>query len=224
MLKRNDLSKQFELVVQQEIKNFQDASYQINQRLNDVENKIENLESSMSKKQSLLESRHKSLSIEIELMRSEYEKANHKLDSYISDTQAHFYKIEETANVVCANAGMLSHNIEQNQNQIDDIKYDLEFLDGDLKGRAQSLELEIEQHRVNVNKIVSILREDIIDLLPFELEKVKRDLEDKISSHKIDADGLLKELRVTRKQIMVIEKNLENIYSIIKAKTPEVTL
>ncbi len=51
---------------------------------------------------------------------------------------------------------------------------------------------------------------------PTEASLVRNELEQKIYAHKVDVSGIMKELTVFKKENVVIEKKLENIYTLIE--------
>lgn len=225
MLNRNDLAKQFELVVQQEIKNFQDVSYQLNQTLNELMIRLENLENSYTKTHSLSESRHKSLSIQVDVLKEDQELIDHRMKMYAGGTDYYLKKLETDIHDFLREESITNNRITDAQNEIDSLKKFFCSTEERLKVHAGVIENSLNQINLNVGKMNSKFMAEILDLIPEKLGIVRQDLEEKVSAHKLDVEGLLREIRIIGKRVMVIEKNIENIYSLIEDKKKrEVTL
>lgn len=214
MLKRSDLSKQFELVVQQEIKNFQDASYQMNQTLNELNSKIENIEKTTSSNNALLESKHKSLSIQVEILLSQYNQNQKRLDSHITDTSSITHKIGENLHSVATYTIDAHKKNDHAMSLLTLLRDSITSLQEQIKERSINLQSNLDQFDRSLSSKFANFKQQIIDL-PSDSEDIRKEFREKLASHKVDVEGITKEFKVNRKEFMVIEKKLESIYTLI---------
>lgn len=215
MLKKNDLAKQFELVVQQEIKNYNDSLSAINSKLNSLSAEINNVEQKMVKNNATVCSQIKSLEIEIQKIKCNLEFGQKKLESKTNDQDV---KLENHKKSL-----FTLHELEKkNAEHLNELLRKIQFLSDDLKN-VFHLFSKTERHFCNeltaiefkLNKNIFKAKEEILSQ-PSEAHKVRKDLEEKISSHSLDVNGIMKEIRFSRHDMMVMEKKIENIYTLIE--------
>lgn len=214
MLKRQDLSKQFELVVQQEIKNFQDASYQMNQTINELRSKIESLEKSTSNNHSLLDSKIKNLEVESGFLQTQSQNTQNRLLSHVNDTKDLTQSLEDNLHFVSTYSIDTQHKSESALSQIQSLSDAIHAMQEQSQRKADDLAHFLSNFEFRMRKEFSNLKQEIINL-PSDSEDIRREFKEGLTCHKIDVEGIKREFQVNRKEFMVIEKNLENIYTLI---------
>lgn len=215
MLKRNDLAKQFELVVKQEIKNYNDSLNDILLRLNYLTEDIKNVEKKLSENQAYLDSKLKLLEIEFEKFKEISKTNNQNLESKSNDeskrvdvignclgnlqklfiaSQKAESDLTKSFSSLSQEFSCLSHNFSKIQRRFDNDLTSLDF-------------------RLNQN--ISKAKEEIL-LQPSGVSLLRVELLEKLSTHAINVDGLLKELRANKRDMMFMEKKIESIYTLIE--------
>lgn len=214
MLNRNDLAKQFELVVKQEIKNYQDS-------LNSVLSSIREL------KQAIEDARHDFLETHAALHSHQGE-----LERNLDDVR---FKLENLSRIQGGHANN-QHLINENHgNQIRDL---MEFINSRgsnetwNKAKFSDIDAQIAQlknkhdlfHQLigdqadyllaKCHSSIEKAKQDIKDL-PSDAALMKAEIREEIDTYKVDVFGLLRELRMLRQASMVQEKKIENLYTLI---------
>lgn len=214
MLKRNDLAKQFELVVQQEIKNFQDVSYQINQTLNDLHSKIQLLEKTQSSNNAILESQQKALSIQLEVFLKISENTQQRLESHINNNLCVFQSLMGMIEALNDGFSILNETCKDQKDRMDLLNDSIRNIEKHRNTDFLGFNTSIEQSEFKITQQMAALKKEILDL-PSESDSLRSEMVEKINTHRIDVEGVLKEVRVTRKEVMILQKNIEAIYSLI---------
>lgn len=215
MLKRNDLAKQFELVVQQEIKNYNESLSTILQRLNFLKDDIEKTENMSLENHAMVFSLFKSLENLVEKYRQHQSTSNQALESKINDLKA---KNESHNKAMVSFVSLL----DDFSKRLDGLDRTIQSLDVEIKNLSQNfsklhrqLGNEISSLDFRLNKNISKFKEEILSK-PSDSEEFKKGIDERLSSHIVDVAGIMREMRLNRHDMMVIEKKIENIYTLIE--------
>ena len=215
MLKRNDLAKQFELVVQQEIKNHNDqmlatniAINELNKAGREVTNKIYEIKASVQSEQKDFEIKLCNISDCVELSES-------KIQRIFND----FKDFKEK--IIC--------KINQSLSLMTEFKVFNDILKNrisSLESKSKELDKEIDETRrhnlTNIEEVKRLLAKEIekakkeIISLPSEAQEVKKEIQKQMSIDRVDFEGLLKEIRRYKKENFIIDKKFEHIYTLIE--------
>ena len=215
MLKRNDLAKQFELVVQQEIKNHNDRMLATNLAINELRASIDKISNSLNLSASLHESNMQIRDIKDKYQCEEINKLIQKIDSHINDQRKlnernstkyqemveaieRLFKLDEKLSASLNSHGMWIH--ENNE--------DLHSFSKAVTSNLEGLERKLSN---NLQKI----KEEILSL-PSEAQEVKKEIQKQMDIDRVDFAGLLKELRGYKKENFIIDKKFEHIYTQIE--------
>ena len=98
---------------------------------------------------------------------------------------------------------------------IKDLEIKLTSIKKDIKNILKEQELEKEQIKNKIEKSSKKLKDEILSL-PSEIEAVKIKFMDELSMHKIDNEGLMKEIKVLKKTIFINEKKVEYLITMIE--------
>lgn len=215
MLKRNDLSKQFDLVVQQEIKNYQDSLNFVLQSIKELKESIQQANDQALENYAALHSEQTDLKIELQNFRHVIMESYKTFHNHIND--------QRVVN-------------DRNQNQILDVTNEvfkkINF-DGNFKSKYEVLWSEIEKIKSKAENSHKVLNDNLDDLLrrfrneilktkkeildsPSDASLIKTELEEKIYRHTVDVEGIMRELRIYKNDNMVTQKKIENIYTLIE--------
>lgn len=214
MLNRNDLTKQFELVVKQEIKNYQDSLNQVLQSIRDLKEAIEDARHDFLENHAALHSHQGQLAGELESIR---------------------FKLENLARIQAGHANTQHVTNEHTEKQLMELK---DFINN--KGCQDDWnKLKFSDIETNINKIklqhdlfhkligdqtdyllshckssIDKAKQEIKDA-PSDASLIKAEIREELNTFKVDTFGLLRELRLLKNDSMVQEKKIENIYTLI---------
>jgi predicted nucleic acid-binding Zn-ribbon protein len=214
MLKRSDLAKQFELVVQQEIKNFNDSLNGILQSIRDLGSDISCSKDECLENYSLLHSKQ-----------SEQESRLHQLQIFVEDN---LKRHQSLINDLTKSSQAASTEIERLSNanleiirKISDYPIKFSMIDQ----RLEAMESKIERNADLIDDSFKILEDDLSHefaefrkemlIKPSELDSLKAELGQKIDTHVVDVAGLMRELRALRKDMMIEGKKIEAIFMLL---------
>jgi uncharacterized coiled-coil protein SlyX len=190
----------------------------------------------MMEHKNIIESHHK----EMQTLRDELRLAQERFDS-LSDRNVQDLKDFKTYSVctmgvlnqrVISNEGLTAeqwrtiHDLNEQLQSFQVIfasKIDIEkakrSMEGLVKESTTSHLNAFQDFQRETKILISALKEEI-DKLRFEMEQKMATFMDKIESHlyisRIDKDGVLNEIRVYKMDMFVIEKKIENIYTLIE--------
>jgi hypothetical protein len=215
MLQKKDLVKEFELVVKQEIKNYQDSMLATNTAINSINSRIESLKVAIEKSSNDLKNMillEKNLCLDAnKLNAKDLKDINCIIKEIIKDNKARFDEI-----CFCI------QKVESFSIKLDTIfkKMDFLLLQNDTKTKDIT---DLEQFFVNaINQCNRLIRKqvegckELIRNKPSEFDSLEQKLRTKIEDFIIDSNGIIRELRVQKKDMYVVEKNIENIYTLIE--------
>lgn len=215
MLKRNDLAKQFELVVKQEILNFNKNLETIFHTLNSLKEGIESVEKTVADNAAKLACHQKYLEIEIELVKRSLMETQARFNRHVNDAKV---TQEDNSN----HFQQLHIKVDQKITSTDEISKDL----NGFKKQLASCQLSILTHIKNVDqgfdqlgarfkKEIQASRDEIM-AIPSDAQEIRKELNAKINTHIVDVEGLLREIRLNRSDLHIVQKKIENIYTLIE--------
>lgn len=212
--KRADLINRLELSVQQEIKNYNDSLSSILLRLNYLKEDIDSAEKESLENDAVLLSKLKELEINFYLVRDARDESVRKMNRDITILDQKYEAMKTTVDVSLSNALEASRVSEFNRNTISELMERVSTLEDEIAGHSGLIHHQLESITYQLKKDVQKVKEEIFSK-PSDSIEVKRLLEEKINSHAVDVNGLLKEIRTTNKSIMVLEKQIENLYTLV---------
>lgn len=214
MLKKSDLSKQFELVVQQEIKNYQDSLNFVLQSIKELKKEIQVVHTESLENYALIHSQYNDLAIQLENIKKNHLENDKKLDNHINDVEVFKIKSTDEIRMFALRTIANSNSIEYIQNSIIDLKQNIDVIEDEIKGHSLTISHTFDTIQLKLSKDIKKLKEELISM-PSDSQVVRKELEEKITSHKVDVEGIMKELRIFKYDNMVTEKKIENIYTLI---------
>lgn len=222
MLKRSDLAKQFELVVQQEIKNFQDSHNSVLQSIRDLAEEIALVKRDFLQCKAALHS-------EIGYLKSDFKINN---DELCDLAKAFISSVNDQKQInldVDRDLTALSNTCTRYDMAFDaqeKVNFELLHLINkdheNTKATHSNILTSLVQMELKNSKEIEKAKEDM-EACPTKNNLVKEELEQKINMQNVDLEGLLKEIRIIGRAVLVTEKKIENIYTLIeRMKKPKV--
>lgn len=214
MLKKSDLSKEFELVVKQEIKNYNDSLNFILQSINSIKKSIEILSDDYLDRYASMQSYQTSLSIKLDKLKEEL-KTFTETSQRFSNDQISFNSTVSNDILNLKNEMMVkSHNDKNTHFKIQNIWKDIEDLKHQIEVTTRVVNENLDDLLRKFRKEIEQSKKDILEA-PSETSIIKEQLEEKISCHKIDVAGIMRELNIYKKENFITQKKIENIYTLI---------
>lgn len=215
MLQKNDLAKQFELVVQQEIKNYQDSLNFVLQSIKELKESIEQVHNQSLDNYAIIHNQNNDLEIQLKLVQKSQSETQEKLKSHINDIEVFKRKAMDEIGMHGDRSMQNARQNEFNKAQIDHTNSRIELFKDEIIGYCLTISSSIENMKFNLSKDFKKMKQEILSL-PSESETLRKEFEEKIFSNKIDVEGILKEIRINRKEMVIIAKKIENIYTLIE--------
>ncbi len=221
MLKKADLAKQFEHVVKQEIQNYQNSLNDVLQSIRDVKISIEQVHNEALENYALIHRQQQSLE-------SRFCDVYKHMDDRFKKHSNQFDDFERVRNNLMDRISLIGSDVayqiqknETNMNRMDHLSGNLETIEDEVRGFSLGISATFENIRVKLSKELLKMKEEILSK-PSEAIAMKSELEDKINSHKVDVAGIMKEIKTYKKEMMISEKKIENLYTLVgRLKKPE---
>ncbi len=223
MLKKADLAKQFELVIKQEIKNYQDSLNFVLQSINELKESIERVQNENLTKNAEIKNNQNNLSIYVYQLKDSLNLIQSKLDSSLNDQRV-VNERNQTQILDLTEAVLKKINVDVNvEAKIKNLWNEIAKLQSTSDLNYSNLNQTADELLKRFANAISKTKLEIMDA-PTNASLVKTELEEKISGHKVDVAGIMRELSIYKKENYITEKKIENIYTLIeRLKKPEVT-
>jgi chromosome segregation ATPase len=215
MRSRKDFEKEFELVVKQEIKNYNDTVLATNIALEKCRSSIEELSNNTMQRFSEQENKFLAQDIALSRIKDSFDKSFIQLGKRIDDLSNQIDQYRK-------NTEFLIHDIESAYLEKDDfctvikeVRADIDDIRSKTIHLKDSLQQGLYRLSGDINSNIEILRREIFDG-PSEAEAVKADLSKKLDAASIDFLGLMKEITICKKESFITEKKIENLYTLIE--------
>lgn len=215
MLKRQDLAKQFEDVVKQEIMNYNNSLNTIYQKINFLEKDIDDLKQQTLENDALIMSKLKELEVNFEIYRGCIRDQNQKFSSMIGDLESGIERIQDDVNSSISNIQEITEKNDDNRRNIHFLtkKHDSRIEEYECFCENITQKLELEKH-VLYRKLEKF-KEEFLSKAFLEAIDIKNQFENKLNSHVVDVEGVNKKIQSITHSVMVTEKKIENIYMLI---------
>ncbi len=214
MLLRKDLAKEFELVVQQEITNHNNAMLSTNLALNDLRQQIQD----NKKAQDEVNANYGSQISQINSRLNEFSEfiliLTQKLQSHINDMAVYKEKAAKEIKLSVENSLLAHHKHEMTLGNVESLHVNFQELADSVVGLSVTFTQELQQEVAKIRNEIQKTKNEILNL-PSEAKKVKKELEEKMAIDRVDFAGVMKELQVYKKTSFIQEKNIEHIYTLI---------
>src|SRR5712671_221880 len=215
MLKRNDLAQQFELVVQQEIKNYQESLNFVLQSIKELKEEIIRVRHGSLENYAKFHSEHNNLAIQLQNLKVTVDTLNQSSLRTSCDqrtvNERNAIEMRDISSAIHTKISSENHFQEKIDNVWDtvrDLRRQSEYKDRVLNDSSDDL---IRRFRNEIQKA----KKEILEA-PSEASLVKTQLEEKIASHTVDVSGIMRELKIYKHDNMVTQKKIENIYTLIE--------
>lgn len=215
MLKKKDLAKQFELIVQQEIIEHNKAISASNLAVKDLKTKIE------------------TISKEKDLIINALKNNLFKIETEMFNLAKDFNFLKQGFSKLCSDQKSLNESNSKKIRSIETsqedvlikvfninkicifLKETVSNLERDLSNFKRIMFTEIERIKTIFKQDLQSQKEEIINM-PSGIEDAKDEFLKELEMHKVDKEGLFREIKVLKKTAFVNEKKIEQLYTEIK--------
>lgn len=215
MLKKNDLAKQFELVVKQEIKNYQDSLNFVLQSIQGLKEAIEETKNESLENHAAIHSIQCVLGVEIQNFRNEFASLKQQVERIYNDQRViNERNSKEMLDMADALHGKIRNDarFDQRYNELSNAIHGVRLLSEETRESVSSSSTDLLRKFLNA---ISKTKREILDA-PSEVSLVKTTLEEKIAMYRIDVAGIMKELNIFKHDNMVTQKKIEQIHTQIE--------
>jgi len=214
MLNRNDLIKKFELTTQQEIINHRNSLNTVLKELRDISKRLDDLEKIVDVNQAKNDSDLQKCKSNFNVLFGITDETDKNLKKHISDQDIQNTKTRNILNVYDSRVENLQKNHSDLNSKISFTQSLFDNHKSDMEAKCSYIQQSSISQSVSLMDLIDKAKQEILNY-PSEALKVKSELEDKIGSHAVDVLGLLKEIRLNGKELQYIQKQIENIYTLL---------
>lgn len=214
MIQKNHLVKQFELLTQQEIKNYQDSLNFVLQSINQLKDSIEEMRKNSLANYAAIHSLQIHMGIELQHIKNNLDNINQRVDRNFTDQKSvneknnlEIISIKDEISLKVSRYNNFEKKLINLSTNIDRIK---EISDNTMNILGEKIDIISRRFSNDLIKT----KNEILNS-PSEASQVKKILEEKIDCHKVDVAGIMRELLIYKKENVVTEKKIENIYTLI---------
>ena len=214
MLKKSDLAKQFELITQQEIINYKNSLSQIFEKLELLKKEVIEIKEKNHDSLAAIDARFQQLesafsvykdSVAVDVKRLYMQQSDQAVESL--NYQRAFNQMLAEFNARTMHLGNVRENFANVHEQID--KHG-QFN----KALHEHVQRKLDEIPLAIKKSAEKVKDEILNA-PSEASIVRTQLEEKIDSHKVDVQGIMRELQIYKKEAFIVQKKIENIYTLI---------
>jgi len=222
MIRKKDLVKEFELVVKQEIIEHNKAISASNLAVNKLSNRLDEIPKILSKEINDLGCANIRLSHDQEGVEVSLDKIKVLFTNLSNNQYAMNLRNHEEINTLDQSVEKTHKNQQISDKRIDKLEKTISSLKIVVKEILKDNECEKERTSNKIIKEVKALKKEIL-ALPSEAEAVKTEFMEELSMHKIDNEGLLREIKVLKKTVFINEKKIEHLNTLIERMSTNIT-
>jgi hypothetical protein len=215
MLNRNDLAKQFELVVKQEIKNYQDSLNFVLQSIRELKESVEHVHQEQLENYAVLHSSYVGLQGDLSAVKNlifsygiKFDKFQREQNNLNDSSSKNISDIGEIIQDKINNENILKSEIEDITQKFSALREAIESIDNKYSGDINNISYRYQRD-------IQKTKEEILNA-PTKADVVKKELSEKLDSHKVDVAGIMRELNIFKKENHITQKKIENIYILIE--------
>ena len=215
MLKKNDLAKQFELVVQQEIKNYQDSLGFVLKSINEIKKSLTYLQSEMLTRSASNNSWFVNINnrlqgvVDTVFNLDALNKRNYNDQHVINERNSGELKNLESS---------FSFKLRTNDDigsKLSTLLHQIDMLDVKVEKKNDEIDKNLDHLLMRFRKEILKAKTEIMES-PSQSDLVQAQLEARINSHCVDVKGIMRELTIYKKENSITQKKIENIYTLIE--------
>lgn len=215
MLKRNDLAKQFELVVQQEIINHNRAVEVTNSSLEELRDQLRRQSQRSDDIVASSLNSVKRLEIQLENLKESLEEIARVLTSKISLNADKTDKHNSILELVKGSLEKATGSFLALTTEIANVKSEQKTLRFKIDDLASEVYERLNRFSDDFYKAIEKSEKSILDR-PSEAKQVKQDIEMHLAEKDVDIQGYTKELAIVKRSHFIMEKQIENLYTLIE--------
>ncbi len=215
MLNKLDLTKKFELVVQQEIQNYQKSLNNVLQTIRDIKISIETMQTESLESYALIHTIQSNQSTEQDRIKSDLNTKIDQIGSKLVDLCGKVAKIVDLSSELRINIDKQNEKYVTLEQKLDGIFKDVDQVKISLRVNKKSSEEDYAQALRQIKDSFACQKKQIEET-PSQLSKAKKEIDERLNTHIVDVESVLKELTEYKKQNHVTQKHIEHIYTLIE--------
>jgi len=212
VLKRKDLSKEFSLIVQQEIKNHNDAVLECNIAIEALVQKLKEADENVSR-------RHEDSKVAISQLHENIKFLYKKGEDSLSQAFREIHDLEKECKSSLSSLRDLIEKRDSYFLTLDGFKAFENKVDqwlaqvkGSFSRQKEYFEEKLESLEARCQSMIARVEKECMDRLSIERNK-RQEIDSALDLSSIHLTGAMKEIEINKKDIYLIQKNLENIYT-----------
>jgi len=214
-ISRQTMVDKFELLMRQEIINHNKAIESNNAALEDLRTALIHIQKQLS----ATIANHECFAMSIERDVKDLKQRQEKLEKSISIKLTSFQERLENENYSFTKKidAIESNYLEQEEfkSALEQVYHEINFLNSKLTDIKTWIFQTIYDLEQKTQKQIEEYKKEIYEK-PSDFHEIKKELEKKLEEAVVDAKGIDRKLKVEGKAIFIIEKKIENLYSLIK--------
>jgi predicted DNA binding CopG/RHH family protein len=215
MIRRNDLAKQFELVVKQEVKNHNDSILATNISIEDIRKEIRSMEARHQAEMLLIKEQILDFKLKFNSISEKNDNQKSKLDSHIHDSSRIAERNHRNYENVMSDLDKVDQVLKSHDRKHSQISHDKNFQSEQFESLAKDIRIEIRLECARTMQHAKALCKAIEDK-PSEVDKLRDEISERLSASNIDVKGVYQEIDAFKRDCYYVEKKLENIYTLIE--------
>lgn len=215
MIKRNDLAKQFELIVQQEIKNYQDSLNFVLQSIRDLKKSIDEVRDDNLENHALLHSVQNGLEMQMQQLKVSFDTLEGRFSQFFTDQRFFNESLSVELREMMDESLISDFLVKEVSTKIGNLSESVSKLKDEAEKNNRILNDQLDDLLRRCRNEIQKVKVEILEA-PNPLSLVKKELEEKISSHQIDVSGIMRELNIFKADNVITQKKIENIYTLIQ--------
>jgi methyl-accepting chemotaxis protein len=215
MMQRKDLAKEFSLLVQQEIKNHSDSVLACNMEMEKFRSALVEIAQRCDGRVNELHSDSVCLESSMIIFREVIQKSIDKLNRDISDLTGNFtLRLAGFRKAVDERESyfLTVHGFKEFQAKVDQWIANIKVSFENQKGNVIE---EVSKSSQSIQKQIDSLNEELKKMLKSEKEK-HEDFDKSLDIFALNFSGQTREIELMKKRCFVVEKNIENLYTVIE--------
>lgn len=210
-----DLVKQFELLVQQEIKNHADILNSVFQQLRDLKEEVKALKEEHLQCKAALHAKMCSNATDFKFIEQNQSRLYEMVKGFQSDQNTHNREFDYRINSVEKLITAFEDQQEELTQKIQKVDQRVDTLDQNDHENGKDFYSYVNHLAMKIYSKIDEAKEKIL-AEPSPLQQDKEEIMQKIDTHRVEASGVLREIRIMDHRVMVSEKKIENIYTLIE--------
>ena len=215
MIKRNDLATQFSLVVQQEIKNHNNAVTACNAALEAIKSRCVDIQADHRKHEALVDSKLTLLQIERKEMIRSLDDLSRESDRKFNDADARFYKMSEQLADMKSKISQLETTVRDFISEMSAVRQMIGCVSNECVGIVTAIKQDLSMHQSRSSDNLYKLEQSLL-ARPCEDHEHRKHMEGKLCSYDLTIDHMKEHIDHISNKAFYQQKQIEALRDTIK--------